>query len=340
MKVCSCFDYSMYSIFFFILELISIIILFIFYLKNILSLWKYPNNTYDKIEIILIYLSEIQLVLFVIRLFQNYNIFSVLISINKFSQNLMICSLLMIIILGKYSNSKNKIINYFLITLLIADILLFLIGIKDNESFKKLNTESISNLFIAIFCVIIDFIIIYKSYIFKIESNEKINNDLYKNKLISLKPINNDNNNNDGINNEDNFFNTILNQHLSNAITILSVYFYILIPFLISYFMEIIIYFFYNSNDININNNENINNNTTIYNSIDLNNTNINITDYNDSCYLMFNEQNNNNNSCNFNLGKLIKCFIFFTLRDLLPYFVTYLMFFFYKAKYHKRLTF
>ena len=336
MKICSCFDYSIYSIIFFILELISIIILFIFYLKNILNIWKYSNHSYDKIEIILIYLAEIQLVLFILRLFLDYNIFSVLISINKFSQNLMICSLLMIIILGKYSNSKNKIINYFLITLLIADILLFLIGIKDNESFKKSETESIIHLFIAIFCGIINIIIIYKSYVFKKESNEKINNNLNKNKLISLKPITNDGENPDyELNNENDFFNTILNQHLSNALTILSVYFYILIPFLISYFMEIIIYFFFNSNIYNINNDENIDNNNTIYN-----NTNINNTDYNNSYYLVFIEENNNNYSCAFNFGKLVKCFVFFILRDFLPYFVSYLMFFYYKEKYHRRLSF
>ena len=288
MKICSCFDYSIYSIIFFILELFSIIILFIFYLKNILNIWKYSNHSYDKIEIILIYLAEIQLVLFILRLFLDYNIFSVLISINKFSQNLMICSLLMIIILGNYSNSKNKIINYFLITLLIADILLFLIGINDNESFKKSETESITHLFIAIFCGIINIIIIYKSYVFKKESNEKINNNLNKNKLISLKPITNEGENPDyELNNENDFFNTILNQHLSNALTILSVYFYILIPFLISYFMEIIIYFFFNSNIYNINNDENIDNNNTIYN-----NTNINNTDYNNSFYLVFIEEN------------------------------------------------
>ena len=269
MKICSCFDYSLYSIIFFILELFSIIILFIFYLKNILGLWKYHNHSNDKIEIILIYLAEIQLVLFILRLFLDYNIFSVLISINKFSQNLMICSLLMIIILGKYSNSKNKIINYFLITLLIADILLFLIGINDNESFKKSETESITHLFIAIFCGIINIIIIYKSYVFKKESNEKINNNLYKNKLISLKPIANEGGNPDyELNNENDFFNTILNQHLSNAITILSVYFYILIPFFISYFMEIIIYFFFNSNIYNINNDENINYDNNYNNNI------------------------------------------------------------------------
>ena len=187
MLICSGFGSNFYSIFFSIIQFTSVIILFFFFLRNIVNLWKYPNNSYDRIDLILIYLSEIQLILFFARLCQNYNIFSVLISINKFSQNLMICSLLMIIILGKYSNSKTKIINYFLITLLIADILLFLIGIGDNTSFKKSNVESLSNVITAFFCSFIDIIIAFKSYLFKVETYNKINDNFYKNKLAIIK---------------------------------------------------------------------------------------------------------------------------------------------------------
>ena len=85
---------------------------------------------------------------------------------------------------------------------------------------------------------------------FKVETNKKIEENLNNNKLVALRDcnsnedINNNDNNNDDHNEkneEGDFFNTILNQHLSNAITILSVYFYILIPFLISYITEIIL---------------------------------------------------------------------------------------------------
>ena len=343
MKICADLALSLYCKIFIFLEFISIITLFFFYLRKTIHLWNNPNNSYDKIDLIIIHLSEIQLVLFFLRLCENYNIFSVLISINKFSQNLMICSLIMIIFLGKYSNSKNKIINYFLITLLIADILLFLIDINDNESFKKEETESLSNLIVAILCVFINIIICYKSYFFKIKTINKINNNFYRNKLISLNKINSDNDIDE--NKEGEFFNTIFNQHLSNAITILSVYFNILIPFLISYFMEIILYFFFNSNKNNSNQNENIKikiNNTFYNNSnIILNNSNDsgfgNISKYNYSCFLKIDKDNNNNY---FNFTKLIICLIFFILRDLLPYFITYLMFFYYKLKYHRRLSF
>ena len=358
MKICAGFGLTVYSTIFISLEFISIIILFILFLRKIINLWNYPNNSYDKIDIILIYLSEIQLVLFFLRLCKNYNIFSVLVLINKFSQNLMICALLMIIILDKYSNSKTKIINYFLITLLIADILLFLIGINDNESFKQSEAESMSNVIIALLCTIINAIIIYKSYIFKVEGINKINENINNNKLVSLQNYNNinsDNDNNDEEqNNEKDFFNTVLNQYLSNAITILSVYLYILIPFLLSYIIEIIIYFFFNSKNNNINedeiisnnnsnstiNNNTINNNNTNINNTSYNDTNINITDYNNSNFI-----NNTNDICifvqnnedTFNFGKLLICFILFVLRDFLPYFMTYLMFFYYKLKHHRR---
>ena len=351
MKICSAYnDLTVYSLIFISLEYISIIILFILYLRKIIHLWNYPNNLFDKIDLILLYLSEIQLLIFIIRLCQNYNIFSVLISINKFSQNLMICSLLMIIILGKYSSSKTTIINYFLITLLIADILLFLIGINDNEAFKKSEAESFSNVLTAFLCIILDIIILYKSFFFKSKAINKINDNLNKNKLVSLKNINNDNDNEydnkEELNNEGEFFNTILNQHLNNAITILSVYFYILIPFFLSYVTEIILYFYFQTNDSNISEKENepLNSNSSIYN-----NTNMNISDYNytNNSILEY-DMNKSYKTCifskdiddYFNFGNLLICFIFFVFRDFLPYLMTYLMFFYYKLKYHTRLSF
>ena len=355
MKVCGDFGSSIYSTFFILLEFISIIILFVMYLRKIIDLWNNPNNSYDKIDLILIYLSEIQLIVFFLRLCENYNIFSVLVMINKFSQNLMICSLLIIIILGRYTNSKIKIINYFLITLLIADIILFLIGINDKESFDKSDAESLFNVIISFLCIILNTFIIYKSYLFKIETNKKIEENLNNNKLVALRNSNenindNDNDNDDyhEKNEEGDFFNTILNQHLSNAITILSVYFNILIPFLISYIMEIILYFFFSTNDkTSLNDNEIIESNN---NSTNVNDSYINNDDLNYHINLIINEEYKNNisNSCiflqdyktNFDLGNLIVCFLFYLLRDFLPYFMTYLMFFYYKLKYHQRFSF
>jgi len=352
MLICTGYYLTVYSTVFLCIEFISIIILFILYLRKIINLWNYPNNTYDKIDLILLYLSEIQLLLFFVRLCQNYNIFSVLVSINKFSQNLMICSLLMIIILGKYSNSKSKIINYFLITLLIADILLFLIGINDNEAFKKNDAESFSNVLIAIFCIVLDIFILYKSFFFKIKAMNKINDNLNKNKLVSLRNYDDINGNEEQEQNNDReFFNTILNQHLNNAITILSVYFYILIPFFISYITEIVLYFFFQISNDNINEkrikNENINNNSSMDNNTYVNNSDSNYN-YTNNSMSEYENMDKSYTTCiflrdiddYFDFGKLLICCIFFVFRDFLPYLITYLMFFYYKLKYNRRLSF
>ena len=337
MNVCSGFGITVYSSIFFLLELFSIIVLFYYYLRQIINLLNNQNNSYDKIDLILIYLSEIQLLLFFLMLCKDYNIFSLLVTINKFSQNLMICSLIMIIILGKYSQSKNAIINYFLITLLIGDILLFLIGINEREVFKKSEKESLSALITAILCVVINLAIIYKSYSFKVDVNRKINDNIDNNKLVSLNSNNSINSTNSN-NTDVDFFNSILNHHLKNALTLLSVYFYILIPFCISYITEIILYFFdlnYSGIDIIIPKDDS-NNNTTLYNE----------TELNSSYYLSETPSKNNtciftqNNNNEFNFNKLLICFAFFVLKDFLPYFITYLMFFHYKLKYHRKISF
>ena len=135
MQICVNYIPSIYSNIFITIEYILIVILLLLYLKKINDLIKLPNISYDKIDLIIIYLSALQLLLFLIRLIKNYYIFSVLISINKFSQNLMICALLLLYILGKYEKGKATLIKYFLVTLLILDILIFLIDINDSLPF-------------------------------------------------------------------------------------------------------------------------------------------------------------------------------------------------------------
>ncbi len=116
-------------LYFICIEYFLIILLLLLFLKKIYDLFKYPNFSYDKIDIIIIYLSSLQLILFLFRLIKNYNIFSALILINKFSQNFLICALLSIYTLGNNENRKNTIVKYFLISLLILDILIFIIDL-------------------------------------------------------------------------------------------------------------------------------------------------------------------------------------------------------------------
>jgi len=331
MKICSEYTSCNYSIFFICLEYVLIIILFLLYLKKINDLIRLPNILYDKIDIIIIYLSALQLFFFLIRLIKNYNIFSVLISINKFSQNLLICTLLLIYILSKYEKRKTTILKYFLVTLLILDILIFLIEINDSQPFDIKDKETIDHLIISFFCLILDSFLCYKSFVNKnvmnFENSEVKKLDNIINKEDNL--IEEQNNNKE--NNE--FLNTIYYQNLTNINIIISIYFYTLITFLISYFVDIFLYFSYKSG---IQENNNINNDT-IHNNTNFNET-INNYDNNTINNIYIYNSQNDDNKCNF--LELILCFIYFLLRDILPYLVIFLMFFYYKLKYYHRSSF
>jgi hypothetical protein len=300
-------------------------------LKKINDLIRLPNILYDKIDLIIIYLSALQLFFFLIRLIKNYNIFSVLISINKFSQNLLICTLLLIYILSKYEKRKTTILKYFLVTLLILDILIFLIEINDSQPFDIKDKETIDHLIISFFCLILDGFLCYKSFVNKnvmnFENSEvkKLDNIINKEENLIEEQNNNKENNE--------FLNTIYYQNLTNINIIISIYFYTLITFLISYFVDIFLYFSYKSG---IQENNNINNDT-IYNNTNFNET-INNHDNNTINNIYIYNSQNDDNQCNF--LELILCFIYFLLRDILPYLVIFLMFFYYKLKYYHRSSF
>ena len=331
MQICVNYIPSIYSNIFITIEYILIVILLLLYLKKINDLIKLPNISYDKIDLIIIYLSALQLLLFLIRLIKNYNIFSVLISINKFSQNLMICALLLLYILGKYEKGKATLIKYFLVTLLILDILIFLIDINDSLPFDTKDNETIDHLIIYLFCLIFDCFIWYKSFINKKNMNNKIEENYEKNKLdniINKKEKLIENNKEIFTEKENGFINTIYFQNLNNVIIIISIYFYILLTFLISYFIDVILYFSYKSNnniDINNNFNETNYNQTITNNNTEINN---NISIFMENCLDTFTFWN------------LVKCFMFFFFRDILPYLVIYIMFFIYKLKYYQRSSF
>ena len=328
---------SIYSKIFIFIEYLLIIIFLLVYLKKINDLIKFPNILYDKIDIIIIFLSAFQLFLFLIRLIKNYSIFSILISINKFSQNLMILTLLIIYILGKYEKGKATIIKYFFVTLLIFDIALFLIDINDSQPFDTKNDETISNLILYIFCLCFDCFICYKSYINKKNLNDKIDNNFESNKLDNIikkdqkllgEEINNKEQKEIFNENENEFINTIYFQNLNNVIIIISIYFYILVSFLISYFIDIILYL-----SFKINNSDNIYNNrneTNYNNTISNNNTETNMND----------QEIISSKKYSFPFLNFIFCFIFFFFRDILPYLVIYLMFFIYKRKFYHRASF
>ena len=316
------------------IEYILIILLLLLFLKKIYDLFKYPNFSYDKIDIIIIYLSSLQLILFLFRLIKNYNIFSALILINKFSQNFLICALLSIYTLGNNENRKNTIVKYFLISLLILDILIFIIDLYNEHIFDINDKETKVYLVISIICLILDGYICYKSFINKknmsstnIENfgTKKLNNIIKKEEPL-IEEINIENKK------ENEFIDALYYQNLNKVLIIITLYFYILFTFFISYLFDIMLYFSFISNTQSneINNNGTKNNGTMIYNTTnEYNKTEINNT------YIfsqIIEEQ--------YTFGKLLICFIVFFFRDIFPYLVIYLMLFYYKLNYYHRSSF
>ena len=323
-------------LYFICIEYILIILLLLLFLKKIYDLVKYPNFSYDKIDIIIIYLSSLQLILFLFRLIKNYNIFSALILINKFSQNFLICALLSIYTLGNNEKRKNTIVKYFLITLLILDILIFIIDIYNEHIFDINDKETMVYLVISIICLILDGYICYKSFINKKNMSstnienfapKKLNNIIKKEEPL-IEEINKGNNENK----ENEFIDALYYQNLNKVMIIITLYFYILFTFLISYILDIILYFSYTSNaqSNDINNNGTKNNDTMIYNTTnEYNNTEINNTS-------IFSQ----NIEEQYTFCKLIICFFVFFFRDIFPYLIIYLMLFYYKLNYYHRSSF
>ena len=325
-----------FPLFFICIEYILIILLLLLFLKKIYDLVKYPNFSYDKIDIIIIYLSSLQLILFLFRLIKNYNIISSLILINKFSQNFLICALLSIYTLGNNEKRKNTIVKYFLITLLILDILIFIIDLYNEHIFEINNKETIVYLIISIICLLLDGYICYKSFINKKNMSstnienfapKKLNNIIKKEEPL-IEEINKGNNENK----ENEFIDALYYQNLNKVMIIITLYFYILFTFLISYILDIILYFSYTSNaqSNDINNNGTKNNDTMIFNTTnEYNNTEINNTS-------IFSQ----NIEEQYTFCKLIICFFVFFFRDIFPYLVIYLMLFYYKLNYYHRSSF
>ena len=325
-----------FPLFFICIEYILIILLLLLFLKKIYDLVKYPNFSYDKIDIIIIYLSSLQLILFLFRLIKNYNIFSTLILINKFSQNFLICALLSIYTLGNNENRKNTIVKYFLISLLILDILIFIIDLYNEHIFEINDKKTIVYLIISIICLLLDGYICYKSFINKKNMSstnienfapKKLNNIIKKEEPL-IEEINKGNNENK----ENEFIDALYYQNLNKVMIIITLYFYILFTFLISYILDIILYFSYTSNaqSNDINNNGTKNNDTMIFNTTnEYNNTEINNTS-------IFSQ----NIEEQYTFCKLIICFFVFFFRDIFPYLIIYLMLFYYKLNYYHRSSF
>ena len=61
MQICSNYSPNIFSSIFITIEYIIIIILLLLFIKKIYELYKFPNSSYEQIDIIIIYLSSLQL---------------------------------------------------------------------------------------------------------------------------------------------------------------------------------------------------------------------------------------------------------------------------------------
>ena len=327
MKICS--GDNIFSAIFNFIEFFAIVFICLLIFRNIVNIFKFRSNLYDKIDIIVMFLTVIQLIIIIFQLFENYFIFSLLISILKFSQNILICSLLLVIVLWKHSNITRKIINYFMISLLITNILIFLFGISYYNPLDKNNCESTVNIIIVILSLFLNVFIGNLSYHFKINNNI-IDNNKKSNIISDYNDINEQINEGEEL-----FINRMYNQYLTNIRNTLTMYLLILFPFFLSYLIEFIFYFFF-SNNIIFENEEN----KDVENAI---NDNVNT--------MYFNGKINKNvtyNSCelirnygkNFNFVNFILCLFGFIIRDFLPHFCVYVVLFKYKIKNSTRSSF
>lgn len=139
-KMNICTGTTAWSHFFSLCEIVLTSGLLFFYLKAIWNLIVHnEKDFYEKLDLLVIFLSSSQIVLFLIMfLFNEYFIISFIISILKLNENAIICCLLLVIIMWKYYTVTFVIVNYFMMFILVFDILCFLFGIF---TYKPFNTD-------------------------------------------------------------------------------------------------------------------------------------------------------------------------------------------------------
>lgn len=120
-----------WSLFFYLCEILCASGLFFIYFKSIWNLIvNNEKDYYEKLDLLVIFLSSVQIVLLLIMFMINeYFIVSLIISILKFSENAIICCLLLVIIMWKHYTVTYVIVNYFMMFIFVFDILCFLFGI-------------------------------------------------------------------------------------------------------------------------------------------------------------------------------------------------------------------
>lgn len=295
---------SNWSSFFTLCEILLTLILFGIYIRKIIKIIRNQEiNMYEKLDLLVILLSVLQIFLYLVFfVIKEYYFISLANSILKFSQNSIICCLLLVIIMWKYSSITFLIINYFMMTILISDIVFCIFGLIEYSPFETQYCKPKIEFILSLFGFIVNIIVLCCSFYFSTKGSEE---EILKNQLIE---------------DDQYYINNIYNKYVDNIKKMMKSFLIITIFFLISFGIDIL----FNSLDQNIkqvitNDNNLISDaNSTTLNG---NNTEIYLCPY------------YGNFETNFGFKEYLICCISFILRDLSTHLYIFFALFFFKPE-------
>lgn len=301
-----CTGSSSWSSFFTHCEILLTIILFGIYLRKIIKIIRNQEiNMYEKLDLLVIILSVLQIFLYIFFfVIKEYYLISLAISILKFSQNSIICCLLLVIIMWKYSSITFLIINYFMMIILISDIVFCIFGLIEYSPFETQYCKPKIEFILSLFGLIVNILVLCCSFYFSSTGNEE---ESQKNQLID---------------DDQYYINNIYNKYVDNIKKMMKSYLIITIFFLISFGIDIL----FNALEQNINiivpnDNNKISSISDTNNTINGKNTEIFLCPY----YGNFDTK--------FGFKEYLICCISFILRDLSTHLYIFFALFFFKPE-------
>ena len=304
-----CYGDTGWGFFFFICQILITSVLGFFYMKNTYNIFKNGEQSqYEFFDWILILLSTLQIyLLFFSLIIQFFFGFVLLSELLKFTQNMIICGILLsqILIWSKFAVS-DKLVKIFIFSLIIFDLFIFFAGLIMEYSFFIVDYCTSQSLnFLVIIGLIVNLALIAYTVYRNFEEKKDVK---------SLNLIVEDKNNLDHI----------LQRLSTNIKTMKKYYLIILISFTLSFLIDV--YFKFSLTN-EINNGNTLDSIIPVNNNLTNNQNNYNTTFIIDSStceyYGDFNE--------NFFLKEYLICVLSFLFRDIVPHVYIFMALYFYK---------
>ena len=221
-----CTGSSGWASFFSFCEVIFTSVLLVIYLRYMLKIVKNKEvSNYEKLDVLVILLSIIQIVLYIIYfIFKEYYFISLLVTILKFSENAIICCLLLVIILWKYSSITYLIMNYFIISIVIAAIAFFVFGLIEHHPFETNYCKPKIECILSFLGLLFNIVVLCCSFYFSSMEREEAQ---LKNQLMQGQD-------------DQYYINNMFNKYVDNIKKMMKSYLIITILFLISFSIDII----------------------------------------------------------------------------------------------------